>query len=877
MKIKKFILFLVLPFTIIGVFSSLMFPQETTGNLKGKVVLKEDNSPLPDISITIESPSLMGIKTTISDAKGYYRFSYLPPGVYKVKAKAPGFKTIVREGIIINAGKTTTLNFFMEKGVVKETVVVVGKSPMLDLEKSGFSLNIKSEVLQTLPMPRNFHQVVQLAPGINTTSDNPSVHGESNWNNQYLVDGVDATDPFYGFSGTTLNFDIIEEVEIKTSGLSAEYGQVMGAIVNVITKSGGNKFSGGINFYLSDPSLTGENVPEEEKEAHPVKTYLRDYSLSLGGPLLKDKAWFFASFQYLKRIRQRDDVDYDSKKEMYRWMGKISIQPLTNHKIILFGWGDPYDEYGGMLDPFWAYETNPRVYGGGKFNLAGTWYWTISKNAFLETRISRFSLEENFEPTQDDSIPHYYDMVTGHRWGNYVFHYLSNRARFKIDSDLTYFLNDFLGNHEIKTGLEYSYSYERKKIWTVHGGDSYYIYFAGMPYMLIRKMGKEDCKARSNRFTFYIQDSWGITDRLILNLGTRFDYIKGKNDVLEVIQDYKTISPRLGFVYTLTPDNKTILKANYGRFHENPILYFPDVFRKGKTPYQMLLFNPFTGEYDILLMEYGHPEARPFLNKLRSPYVNEFLLGIEREIFPDFSIGLTGIYRKTKDIIEDVEINMLYEDPNNPYVPTGSKDGTGRAILAVGNPEEAYREYKGIEISFTKRFSKNWMFLGSYTLSESKGTVQTTLTEYLDSPGTTVNRDGYLPTDRRHIIKLAGAYTFPFGINVGFRYVLLSGLPYTKYLIDPYLGYYAMYETPLGGKDPKTGKVRRYPTRHSLDLRVEKTFKVWKGFLGVYVDIFNIFNANTPISYYTQDNPLFEKVAERMSPINAKINIRYSF
>lgn len=876
MKLKRLILSLTVLFAMMF-FSYLVFAQETTGNLKGKIVFKEDNSTLSGISITIDSPSLMGIRTTISDAKGYYRFPSLPPGVYRVKAEASGFKTIIREGIIINVGKTTTLNFFMETATVKETVVVKGESPMVDLEKSGLSLNVKGETLQILPMPRDYLQVIQLAPGINTTSDNPSVHGESNWNNQYLMDGVDTTDPDSGGPGTTFNFDIIDEMEFETGGYKAEYGQVMGAVINIVTKSGGNNFSGSINLNLQDPSLTGENVPEEEKEAHPVKNSLRDYSFTLGGPIKKDKVWFFSSFQYVRSINERDDVSYKNKNEAYRWMGKITSQLGPNHKIVILCWGDPYNNYGSMLDPYWAYETNPRSFGGAKINAAGIWNWTISNNAFLQTKVSRFHKNVNMEPTQDDSISHYYDIVTQQRWGNYTFHFLTDHGRYQANSDFVYFLDDFLGSHQLKTGISYTYSYERKRLWTVNNGWGIFLYFNGIPYMAQYKPGKEDCKARSNRLSYYAQDTWKISDRLVFNPGIRFDYTVGKNDILEKIHDYKTISPRFGFVYQLTKDGKTILKGSYSKYYENPFLFFPDIFNKGKTASYMYLYNPWTGKYDILLLKIGGPSTYKFLNELKSPYLNEYILGLKREILTDFSVGLNGIYRKTKNIIEDVETNLLYEDPNNPYTPTGSKDGTGQPIMAVGNPDEAYREYKGLEITLEKRMANNWMFFGSYTLSQTKGTVSTSFTGFLDSPGETVNRDGYLAVDRRHIVKLAGSYIFPYGINVGFQYRLLSGFPYTKLLINPFNGYYGIYETPLGEKDPETGKVRRYPTLHSFDLRIEKTFKVWKGQFGIYADIYNVLNANTPISYYTFDNPLYGKVARRVSPINARVNVRYSF
>jgi hypothetical protein len=877
MRLKRGILFFSTALLVLTFCSTPLLSQKITGSLEGTVVLKEDNSSLSNVNVTIESPNLMGKQIATSNKNGNYRFPSLPPGVYKVTVEFQGLGTIIREGIVIRVGGTTTLIFAMEAAEIKESILIVGKSPVVDIKKSGLSTNITSEALQAIPMARNYLQIIQLAPGVNTTSSNPSVHGESSQNNQYLIDGVDTTDPVDGTSGTSYNFDNIDEIEFETAGYKAEYGQVMGAVINIVTKSGGNKFSGALNINLMDPSFTGNNVPEDEKEAYPVKNSLRDYSFTLGGPILKDKVWFFGSFQLLNSIQKRDDVDYDNSNKSYRWLGKVTTQFNPDHKAVFMAWGDPYEGFGGNLDPYWAYETCPRSFGGSAINAAGIWYWTLNNNAFLQTKISRFATASNLEPTQNDSIPQTYDIFTQERTGNYTFHYLSDRIRFQAESDLTYFLDDLAGSHEIKAGIEYSYAYERKQLWSVGDGWGLFICGMGMPMMAMYKPGKEDVQAKSNRVSLYVQDTWNITKRLTLNPGIRFDYSVGKNDILETINNYKTFSPRFGFVYSITADGKTIFKGNYGVFYENPILFFPNIFHKGQTPTTLFMYNPWTQTYNIPLQSSGGPSAYTFLNEIKSPNVREYLLGIEREVLPNLSVSLVGITRKTKDIIEDVETNMLYENPATPYTPTGSKDGTGQAKMAVGNPDEAYREYKGLELSLNKKFANKWMLLASYTLSETKGTVSSSFTGYLDSPGDTINRDGYLSVDRTHNVKVAASYILPFGFNVGFRYQLLSGLPYTKSLMNPFYGYYGVYETPLGEEDPVTGKKRRYPTLHSVDLRIEKTFNILKGQFAVYADIFNLFNTNTATSYYTFDNPQYEQISKRTSPIALRLNLRYSF
>lgn len=216
-----------------------------TGKLVGTITDNE-NVPLPGVSVTISSPSLITPElSTVSNERGQYRFVSLPPGTYRIKFELEGFKSVIREGIIIRTDQTVNLDVKMEQGEISEEVLVVGKSPMVDLQKTQVGVVVTQELIESLPLRRDLSAIFNAAPGMYDRTS----HGSDARSNNFVVDGVKMQDPVTGDPYQTVPWNAIEEVEVITSNQKAEYGAVKGALVSVITKSGGNKFSGGLNFY----------------------------------------------------------------------------------------------------------------------------------------------------------------------------------------------------------------------------------------------------------------------------------------------------------------------------------------------------------------------------------------------------------------------------------------------------------------------------------------------------------------------------------------------------------------------------------------------------------------------------------------------------
>ncbi|HTS02206.1 MAG TPA: TonB-dependent receptor [Thermoanaerobaculia bacterium] len=291
---------------------------QTTGGIEGTVTDSND-APLPGAAVDLQSPSLQGGRTAVTSAAGRYRFPAIPPGTYTVTCSLSGFKKVERRGIHVNLDTTVSVPIKMEISVTQE-IVVSGEAPVVDTNDAANGLNIRQDVVQKLPLGRNYAQAVEINPGVGIDSGDTqgraqafSIYGATSIENQYLVDGVNTTNVIRGFQGKAISSEFVEEVQVKAGGYEAEYGRAMGGIVNVVTKSGGNEFHGDAFGYFNTKSLTadrkGDATTDQNYTGPPAgvdtsQADVQDMGVDLGGYAIKDRLWFFGAYN---RVNQ--DVD----------------------------------------------------------------------------------------------------------------------------------------------------------------------------------------------------------------------------------------------------------------------------------------------------------------------------------------------------------------------------------------------------------------------------------------------------------------------------------------------------------------------------------------------------------------------------------------
>ena len=282
---------------------------KTTGSIRG-TVKDETGGVLPGVAMTVTSPSLVGARTVVTDAGGSYDVPGLAIGIYKVEAPLPGFAPTAVQGLDLKAGQTLKADISMKTGSLSESVTVEG-SAIIDVVSVEQQNNISAETFAALPKGRSWDSLVEIAPSVNTEDINRtrglSFQGASVHENVYIIDGVDSTETTSAAQGQDMVFEFLDNIQVKSGFLGAEYGGALGGVVNMQTKSGSNTFKGGLSFQYSGSKLTAD--PRRRLRTVPTNTLLSEYVQDpeddsrvldfggfIGGPVRKDKLWFFAGF-----------------------------------------------------------------------------------------------------------------------------------------------------------------------------------------------------------------------------------------------------------------------------------------------------------------------------------------------------------------------------------------------------------------------------------------------------------------------------------------------------------------------------------------------------------------------------------------------------
>ena len=908
-----------------------------TGSLMG-TVSDNQKQPLPGVTVTIKSPALiLPQMDTLTSAQGQYRFLALPPGLYEITFALSGFNSFIHQEIRIGVGQTTTIDAVLEQKSLNESVTVVGKSPTVDIQSTSKSTNLDRQFLSSVPAARNLDAYFNMAPGVvaeqnNTNGLMSSANGSGVRDNAFNLDGVNMTAPDVGTQQYQFGVDIIEEI---SGGMPAEFGDAMGAAVNIVTRSGGNKLSGSLSVYYNNKSLQSNNTAGTPLAGgQSGYQYIFEPGITLGGPVIKDRLWFFANLSYNDRSMNVAGFPYDkttqvpAKETRYFPYFKLTFQPSQSDRFMIsYNYSD-YRQNNATASPFeteaatinWTAPTHI-------FN--AQWMKTFSSSFFADFKIGYVYNEQNLMAKNDQ--PALLDILTNRVSGGYGINDLYTAKRFQANANGTYFADSFLGSHEFKAGAELQLMDQTRdfqphadprngmaEILSLMGTPLYGLHFA--PW---------SSEEAGTSLHGYIQDSWKPSKRLTLNLGLRLTYQDGRVPAQNQSEGPQTflgiaynrsvtsaftafsrtsLAPRLGLIYDLTGDAKTLFKASYSRYLQANILqYFTSANPNGIFVDAQLLFPDGTPIPFAYLFANVPSAAKVGWNGegLKTPYTDEFSVGLERELLPNWSIAARYIHKADRNLIEDVDANQLDMNAlmNNgqlvwtnwtPVTVTDPYNGKSltyysqNAIVAKNiylvNPPGAKRDYDGLELTLTKHYSQGWSLMASYVWQDSTGLVGTDWnasvggSPLFNDPNAHVNAIGQLPLARRNQFKLEGMVTGPWGINLSGFFRYYSGQHYTRQVSSTDLGVplsqgqVIIYANPLGSSV--------LPAQAILDLRLEKTFTLGGTTMAVFADGFNLFNSNAATAVQTRSDSLalvFAQMTAIMDPRAVRLGFRFEF
>jgi len=606
--------------------------------LEGKItgtITDDRGEPLPGVAVELKGPSIMGKRSTVTSAKGGYVFLDVPPGKFTLTASMPSFKTFIREDLDLGAGKVIEVNPVLQVGAIEETVTVLGASPIVDVKTSTVDSRLEKALIAKLPTSRDaFYDLSLTTPGMfdhgssGGQMPSPTAYSGASNENVFLVNGVNATNPRGSSFGTLVkvNYNAVEEVRVVSLGSKAEYGSFSGAAIDVLTKSGSNKFHGNASYYYDLGGWRTSNAPSSTSTYGTSWLYVdpsvvlysgppnHDYELNatFGGPIVTDKVWFFGAFDYLNSAGTRPRWDLVSHSWSRFADLKISAEPFRNQRawVSYHNEGSDGDGESWGSQPEW--DTSMSYGTASKNNtVSGQWQWLPLSTTILTAKYLGFSTNDT--PHLPADAPDHPGYINWWKWASYgingAFPYIegwhSNRQT--IQADVSHYAENFLGEHDIKFGAQwtrgrsnslggyfqnyvnflYPYRWNQSVSYMQQTyGDTGLIFYNYQdhinPFLTV---------GTSDSLAFFFDDQWSPVKRLTVNLGLRFDRMTAKYGhgyeyeplttpsdianptVLRVradsanIFDFKTLSPRLGLSYMLTKDAKTVVRASFGRYY----------------------------------------------------------------------------------------------------------------------------------------------------------------------------------------------------------------------------------------------------------------------------------------------------------------------
>lgn len=894
--------------------------QTISGALRG-TVSDASGAILPGVTVELRGEAQIGgAQTMVTDTRGQYRFPNLTPGTYTLRTVLQGFKAVARDGIRVEVGRTFDVDFRLEVGSLEETVHVSAESPLVDTSSTAVTTNYSQEILKNTPITRfSVFDMFQFTPGVSPTqvenSTSQSAYGSNTNENQYQIDGTNITAPTSGQMWPYPNTDIVQEFELIGVGAPAEYGNMQGAVFNVVTKSGSNDLKGQTNWFSQYQGLTDNNTPDQTLPFHRDK--FNDATIQVGGPIARDRTWWFGSYQYRRDFFSDPGTppNLPTQDMQDRVFAKFTWQISPTQRLM----GAYHNDHWRLPSTITAttpYDASTMGRGHNPTPTA-TWNYLLDNRTTLEVRYGGFY---NWSSTQgllrDLATPGVFDQGTGVSSVNaraYSFSSFAPRLT-SISAKMTRLIaaaHDFRAGIQIQDGGAMSES-----VWP--GGRQITLNNGEPLFIDVRDPSFSGGNMRS--YAVYADDGWSAADRLKINLGVRFDLNSGwiqempqldasRKEIgrvpgIDDIVAWKSVSPRLGLNLRLTDSGGSVLRTSFGRYYQGVTTNIYSALSPAQAVTRRLGWNAATQQYDILQRVTDPRGAYRVDPNLKQPYTDQYTIGVDHELFANLAVAASYIHKRSTNFVGRINggatwapatvVDPIKGNTLSVFNRTSPAADT-RIVLTNPGPDscaycsEDYRQsYNGVLMTLTKRLSNRWQAIASLTLSKVEGLhagsssgQSSAAGSFGESPNDLINAFGVLGLDRNVMWKMQGSYILPYDVVFSTNWIWEAGRPYARKLS---VTRFANGATPAQGSftiflEPRDGSLRLDPQNY-INLRAEKRFALGasRRFTAM-VDVFNSMNADTPLTLITENvaSANFAKPDTRFAPRRAMIGLRYEF
>lgn len=895
--------------------------QGLTGTLIG-TVRDEQGGVLAGASVRLSSPALIGGAMTMrTDERGRLRFPVLSPGLYSLDIELQGFKSYHEADVRIGVGATIERTAVLKVGGVEESLVVEGAGSRIEARGSGFETRFGPEDLSAIPVRRfSMFDFVRAAPGVsptspgNGTTNSVSAFGSGTNENTFLIDGTNFTCPCSGEARAEPGVDFIQEVQVQSVGASAEFGNMQGAVINVVTRQGSDRFLFDTSYYGQSAGLTSQPVVRPLSGTTSQTGYervrYRDATTNLGGPVIRERVWFFAGYQHLRDYDSQPGTDprfpraYEQDKVFAKVTWRLTPSMQLMHSLHNESWVNP--DRPTVATPFDATLRRTATVPAVTF---GHLTHTLSNNTVWDVRVGRFVWEQKNLPSSGSvTTVSRFDRISGVTSGAPQTFGGLTLIRTTTKGTINHFQPALLGaDHQWRMGVQVEKGEHYQP--SIIPSGTRYVDNGVQPFQSI---SSEPSKAGGVFITAagFVSDAVTLGNILTLNAGVRFDHSRAiSQDLLAIDQEgqetsnivdglgtlytWNIWSPRLGMTMKLTGDGRTMLRGSYGRFSQGVLSGELSPFHPGAKPTTTMAFDAATGGYTTLVSVVDPRRNLQLDGNVRAPRTDEYSIGIDRELGRRLSVAVAYVRKDGANFIGWTDIGGQYREESRTLadgqtVPVQVLvNGTAARRFLLTNPDGYSMTYNGFVLAAEKRRSQGWQAFGSYTRSKASGLqassgavaagsqistiAGTPFGTFGQDPNTLTNARGVLPNDRPHIFRVMGSVDVPrTGFVMAANFQHFSGKPWAAS---------AQIVLPQGDQrvliEPRGS--RRLSSQSLLDVRLSRTIGGGRaGRVELLVDVLNVLNDRAGEGLATDNlfSPNFGQSSVFIDPRRAMVGVR---
>ncbi|MGE3276699.1 MAG: carboxypeptidase regulatory-like domain-containing protein [Vicinamibacterales bacterium] len=884
---------------------------QQTGTLSG-VVRDAQGGVLPGVTVTVNGEALIGgPRVSVTGAAGSYQFAALPPGSYDLTYELAGFAPLRREGVDVRVAQVSRVDVELGVGTLEETVTVSGESPVVDVSTTVTQTNITKDLYEAIPVSRSPWTMAGLVPGVVTgrldvggtegmQQYNLEAFGSANSQKSFSIDGL-KTNWGGGNGGATMIYygnEMYEEYNMQTASGTAE-SDVSGVYMNMVTKSGGNRFSSDHNFYFMNSALQGDNVDDALRErmglgsgqesaaaGNPIDISF-DWSSTLGGPIKRDRVWFFGAVrwwalnQFLVGALNPDGSRIIDDNRNRNFSGKVTWQTTADVKLA-FLYNRNYIERFHRRNPPYLFvpDKATQLQDQKAENYVFSYNHVVGQRLLLEGRAGRMwgvnpaKYQKEVQPTdiavRDVARFTIENALTGQS--------LNPNHRYQVNGSASYFLDSGrAGSHDLKSGIQMSW--ERMAYDQVTNGDRYGDLNDGVAFRVNVSNTPINSDHRLRSWGFFLQDRW-IVGRATINAGVRIDgvsaYLPAQTSPAGTFVGERSFPrtdvfafgpnavPRLGIAYDLFGDGRTALKAYYGRFYNQFGSELAQQANPNARVFQSVSWTDTNGDRIPQLDELGTFLGFPaglfpkVASDAKRPYSDEINVGISQSLASNLAVSVSYHRRQHRDGLGIQDLAR----PASAYTPEersftnadGSRDTitiyrlkpefAGARQRIITNVDVLESTYNGVQFDVQKRLSDGWQLLAGLSLQTHRGFDHAGTFTNLDlsNPNLLINRDdGSVFQDLPWTFTLSGSYMLPKDVMLSSKYTARAGDPLNRTATFGGLTTSQVSETV---NVQQRGEDRTETVNQFLDLRVSKRFQMGLASFEGAVDLFNVLNAN---------------------------------